>query len=125
MPKRPSKSETDPKAASNPPSDETAEDTKPSTLNPPKDIDEPRIEIVSPASVENGSDKECARLRAVLNANIGACHVKLVSQISSVYHKLNNATIFLEGDHKAVVEACSQGRSPHRLLRDDQIHTLL
>ena len=110
MPKRPSKSET----ASNPsPSDETAKVTKPSTLNPPKDVEEPEIEIVSPASVEDGSGKECARLRAVLNANIGACHVKLVSQISLVYHKWDNLAIFLEGDHKAVVEACSQGRSPH------------
>lgn len=107
-------------AASNPPpSDETAEGTKPSILNPPKDVEEPGIEIVSPASIENGSDKECARLRAVLNANIGACHVKLVSQISLVYHKWDSSTIFLEGDHKAVVEACSQGRSPHRPLRDD------
>jgi hypothetical protein len=52
-------------------------------------------------------------LRAVLNANIGACHVKLVSQISLIYREWNNSTIFLEGDHKAVVEACSQGRSPH------------
>ena len=85
MPKRSSKSETD--SASDPPlSDETTESTEPSTLNPPKDAEEPGIEIVSPASVENGSDKECARLRAVLNANIGACHVKLVSQISLVYH---------------------------------------
>jgi hypothetical protein len=68
-------------AASNPPpSGETAEETKPSTLNPPKVVEEPGIEIVSPVSVENESEKECARLRAVLNANIGACHVKLVSQ---------------------------------------------
>lgn len=104
-------------AAGNPPpsdeSHETAEGTKPSTLNPHKDVEEPGIEIVSPASVENGSDKECARSRAVLNANIGACHVKLVSQLYLVYHKWDNSTIFLEGDHKAVVEACSQGRSPH------------
>ena len=115
MPKRSSKPETDSTAASNsPPSDETAESTKPSTLNPHKDVEEPGIEIVSPASVENGSDKECARLRAVLNANIGACHMKLVSQLSLAYHKWDNLfNIFLEGDHKAVVEACSQGRSPH------------
>ena len=78
MPKRSPKSETD-SDSDPPPSDETAESTKPSTFNPPKDVEEPGIEIVSPASVENGSEKECARLRAILNANIGACHVKLVS----------------------------------------------
>jgi len=98
LPKRPSKSGTDATAASNPlPSDETAEGTDPS-LNSSKDVEEPAIEIVSPASAENGSDKECARLRAVLNANIAACHVKL-------------------GDHKAVVEACSQA------LLDDPTYT--
>lgn len=92
MPKRSSKPETDSTAASNsPPSDETAESTKPSTLNPHKDVEEPGIEIVSPASVENGSDKECARLRAVLNANIGACHMKLVSQLFLAYHKWDNS----------------------------------
>ena len=111
MPKRSSKSETDSASNPPPPSDETAESPKPSTLNPPKDAEEPGIEIVSPTSVESGSDKECARLRAVLNANIGACHVKLVSQLSLIYHESDNSTIFLEGDHKAVVEACSQGSS--------------
>jgi len=96
LPKRPSKSGTDSKIASNPPSDETAEDTDPSTL--PKDAEDPAIEIVSPASAENESDRECARLRAALNANIGACYVKL-------------------GDHKAVIEACSQA------LLDDPTYT--
>lgn len=99
MPKRSSKSEKDSTATSSPPpSDETAEGTDPSASNPPKDVKEPTIEIVSSASAENGSEKECARLRAVLNANIGACHVKL-------------------GDHKAVVEACSQA------LLDDPMYT--
>ena len=83
MPKRSSKLETD----SAPPFDEAAEHIDRSTSNPPKGAEESTIEVVSPASAENGSDKECARLRAVLNANIGACHVKLVSQISSIYCK--------------------------------------
>jgi len=96
LPKRPSKSEKNSTAASNPPtSDETAKGTDPSTSNTPE---EPAIEIVSPASTKDGSDKECARLRAALNANIGACYVKL-------------------GDHKAVVEACSQA------LLDDPTYT--
>ena len=83
MPKRPSKSEKDSTAASNPPtSDETAKGTDPSASNT---AEEPAIEIVSPASTKDGSDKECARLRAALNANIGACYVKLVSQTSLVY----------------------------------------
>ena len=87
MPKRPSKSETNPTAASNPPPPaEEAEGIDPSTSNSSVDPEEPAIEIVSPASTENGSDKECARLRAVLNANIGACHVKLVSQMPFGIH---------------------------------------
>ncbi|KAF8167914.1 hypothetical protein B0H34DRAFT_37492 [Crassisporium funariophilum] len=48
---------------------------------------EPVIDIASPAVSEE--DKECGRLRSVLNANIGACHVKL-------------------GEHKEAVAACSQ-----------------
>ncbi|KAF8807585.1 hypothetical protein BYT27DRAFT_7165446 [Phlegmacium glaucopus] len=99
LPKRSSKSETGSTAASSPPpSSEAAEGTNLSTSNPPKDVEESTIEIVSPASTENGSDKECARLRAVLNANIGASHVKL-------------------GDHKAAVESCSQA------LLDDPTYT--
>jgi len=99
LPKRPSKLEKNSSSASNlPTSDETAKGTDPSTSNTSVEVDEPAIEIVSPASTEDGSDKECARLRAALNANIGACHVKL-------------------GDHKAVVEACSQA------LLDDPTYT--
>ncbi|CAA7266620.1 unnamed protein product [Cyclocybe aegerita] len=54
---------------------------------PKEDKDAEVADVSSPAVSE--ADKEHAQLRAVLNANIGACFVKL-------------------GDHKEVVEACSQ-----------------
>jgi hypothetical protein len=51
---------------------------------------------------------ECAKARAVMNANIGACHVKLVSFcwiLVVVY-----ITTWLQGDHKEAVSSCTQGK---------------
>ncbi|KAI9058839.1 TPR-like protein [Trametes sanguinea] len=54
----------------------------------------PSQDVQEPVGVLTGSQLECAKARAVLNANIGACFVKL-------------------GEHKEVVTACTEA------LRDD------
>jgi len=67
------------------------------------------IEVMAPGVDEPDKDLEFRKLRAVLNANIGACFVKLVRKmlflgISSVLMYL-----LLKGDHKEAVEACTEG----------------
>jgi hypothetical protein len=53
-------------------------------------------------------ETECAKARAVLNANIGACFVKLVSLISCIWGNFPEKSL-VQDDHKQAVEACSQG----------------
>ncbi|KAF7971826.1 hypothetical protein HWV62_19831 [Athelia sp. TMB] len=51
---------------------------------------------------------ECAKVRSVINANIAACHVKLVScnpYFVPSYLALNDET---QGEHKESVEACTK-----------------
>lgn len=55
---------------------------------------------------------ECARARAVMNANIGACYVKLVS-VRRVTPVFCSAEGVVQGEHKEVVAACTQGRRVH------------
>ena len=76
LPKRPTQSRPDTSEV-----DETLEED-PSAKSEPKASDdeaerEPVVGVSSPAVAE--SEKESVRLRSVLNANIGACFVKLVS----------------------------------------------
>ena len=77
LPKRPTKSRPDTSEL-----DETL-GQDPSTKPEPKGSSddegekEPVVDVSSPAVTE--SEKESVRLRSVLNANIGACFVKLVS----------------------------------------------
>ena len=78
LPKRPTKSRPDTSEL-----DETLGEG-PSTKRERKDSDddegEPVVDVSSPAVTE--SEKESMRLRSVLNANIGACFVKLVSAMA-------------------------------------------
>ncbi|PPQ89610.1 hypothetical protein CVT25_012355 [Psilocybe cyanescens] len=68
------------------PSEEDGEAGEKQNSDAPK-AEEDVVDISSPAVSE--TDKEAARLRAVLNANIGACFVKL-------------------GDHKEAVKSCTE-----------------
>lgn len=56
---------------------------------------------------EDHIDVDIARVRAILNANVGACHVKMVKDnILWTFCLLT----FNEGDHPEAVKACSQGK---------------
>ena len=55
---------------------------------------------------------ECAKARAVLNANIGACYVKLVCHASEEHCVILTKH---QGDHKAAVASCTEGAFPHGL----------
>ncbi|TFK40974.1 hypothetical protein BDQ12DRAFT_733323 [Crucibulum laeve] len=55
----------------------------PTTSEPQED--RTRLDV----NIESDKEKECVKARAILNANIAACHIKL-------------------GDHKLAVEACSK-----------------
>jgi hypothetical protein len=75
------------------------------------------------------SPSDCATRRAVLNANIAACYVKLVTTNILCYRLL--LTFVNEGDHKNAVDACTAGQYLrtypllehmiifHQALRDD------
>jgi hypothetical protein len=52
-------------------------------------------------------EKECARARSILNANIGACHVKLVRYLS---HPLALAYYLTQNEYKEAAEACTRGK---------------
>lgn len=73
-------------ADENPPSDDEGEPAGESKSVPDQSKE---VEVEEPVSA---IEAECAKARAVLNANIGACHVKL-------------------GDHKEVVRTCTEGIS--------------
>ncbi|KAF8973751.1 hypothetical protein BDZ97DRAFT_1912219 [Flammula alnicola] len=89
LPKRPTKPQDTPK----PPTreeDGDEDDTAPAADMKPTESaekEEKVVDVSSPGVAE--ADKEVSQLRAVLNANIGACFVKL-------------------GDHKEAVKACSE-----------------
>jgi len=105
LPKRPTKSRPDTSEL-----DETlGEDS--STKHERKDSDddegEPVVDVSSPAVTE--SEKESVRLRSVLNANIGACFVKLVSAVADQQKYSNFILQGPKGDHKEAVQACTQG----------------
>ncbi|GJJ09631.1 hypothetical protein Clacol_003855 [Clathrus columnatus] len=55
-------------------------------------------------------EQECAKARAILNGNIGACYVKLVRGVN-FYQNIPLLLAYLitnmQGDHKKVVEACT------------------
>lgn len=65
------------------PSEEDGEAGEKQNSDAPK-AEEDVVDISSPAVSE--TDKEAARLRAVLNANIGACFVKLVCGAYAALH---------------------------------------
>lgn len=51
---------------------------------------------------------ECAKARSVLNANIAACHVKLVSSMP-LHVIIAEVTFWYQGEHEDVVKACTEG----------------
>jgi hypothetical protein len=52
-------------------------------------------------------EQECAKVRAVLNANIGACHVKLVRKSSRTSSLIS--TFSRQEEWSEAVKACSEG----------------
>lgn len=54
---------------------------------------------------------DCAKARAVLNANISACYAKLVSFWSNLLSMYFLIAFVPQGDHKEVVSACTEGKS--------------
>lgn len=107
LPKRPTKSKPDTSELDETPGED------PSTKHERKDGDddegerEPVVDVSSPAVTE--SEKESVRLRSVLNANIGACFVKLVSAMPNQQKYSNFIPQGPKGDHKEAVQACTQG----------------
>ncbi len=53
---------------------------------------------------------ECAKARAVLHANIGACYLKLVRAVSSALVGVYADVVPSQGEHKEVVAACTEGK---------------
>lgn len=76
----------------------------PSELEEPDDKEVPKAEPVQEESLSE-LDIKCTKARSVLNANIGACFVQLVSSNSPLFLPFYS----FQGDHKAAVEACSEG----------------
>jgi hypothetical protein len=72
--------------------DKSSPETRPATLPFSKGEDSPEI----------------TKARAVLNANIAACYVQLVCALFGVTHSVV-ISIPSQGEHKKVVEACTEG----------------
>jgi hypothetical protein len=53
-------------------------------------------------------DPEVVQLRSVLSSNVGACHVKLVRQVSKLTCEYQSAYT-VEGEFKEAVAACTEG----------------
>lgn len=84
------------------PSEEDLEEDK-------EDFDETSTEKAdAPTLPLTGLDLASARARAVLNANIGACHVKLVEFFLPHSYNLVISHMF-QDEHKDAVTACSEG----------------
>ena len=64
----------------------------------------------TPSEPKNEESPEIVRARAVLNANVGACYVQLVSGPFYVYSAMFNIHPS-QGEHKKAVEACTEGRT--------------
>lgn len=68
-------------------------------------------EDVSGAEAVNPIEAECATARAVIQANIGACHVKLVCRGDIPQYLLSTyQSGSFQGEHQEAVKACTQGR---------------
>ena len=73
------------------------------------------VSTISESSLLPAEANECAKARAILNANSGACYVKLVSNFR-VTSSIWTLIAVSKGDHQKAVEACSQGGSCNILL---------
>lgn len=59
-------------------------------------------------NVDSSLERECAKARSVLHANIAACHVKLASaHAHNLRAKFN--THLLQGENEDAVKACTEG----------------
>ena len=72
--------------------DTSSSDALPATPPRPKNEDSPQI----------------VKARAVLNANVAACHVQLVGRLSCIVLCVHTASPS-QGEHVKVVEACTEG----------------
>ena len=83
LPKRPAKRKPKPapldREPGGPEADEDSSEAGPSVPSRREESEEDKEE--APPEEPKGLDLECAKARAVLNANIGACHMKLVSRM--------------------------------------------
>jgi hypothetical protein len=70
-------------------------------------VNEEVIEVVSPVVGE--SEREMKKLRAVLNANIGACYLKLVRHLLIQGQYIQLSCTQLKGNHKDAIDSCTQG----------------
>lgn len=84
--------------------------------NPPSDDEEEGTDIPKETEIRESEELESndegqaeyAKARAVMNANIGACHVKLVSQLCA-FPKIG-LEFGCQGDHKEAVKSCTEGK---------------
>ena len=88
LPKRrvvePKATQSDPEQEADETQDVNGTDEKGKQKDEDKDVDEPEPVVLT------GLQLECAQARAILNANIGACHVKLVSRVLSTRNQFQS-----------------------------------
>ena len=103
-----------PKRKAEPPRepDEPSESSEPEAA----EISTPEALPATPPQPINEEAPEIVKARAVLNANVGACYVQLVGGL--FYASPFVFTVHLsQGEHKRVVEACTEGRVPSLLVQ--------
>lgn len=70
-----------------------------------------RDEPVQTPSLE--AELECARARSVINANIAACYVKLVSTSSSMYSRVSHDGLCRRNGRRPCLHAQKVRMQPH------------
>lgn len=66
------------------------------------------VEPAGSDNVDSSLERECARARSVLHANIAACHVKLASAHAHNLRAKSNIHL-LQGENEDAVKACTEG----------------
>lgn len=87
--------------------DEALQEAEPTSESVSEPVETPQA--VTPIVPPTELQKECSKARAVLNANIAACYVKLVSVYSTVGDSIFDSTRYPQGEHKDAVAACTEG----------------
>jgi hypothetical protein len=87
------------------------EPVEPSESSDPEAVETSTLEALpaTPPQPGNEESPEVVKARAVLNANVGACYVQLVGSSSILPFCVHNESPS-QGEHKKVVEACTEGR---------------